>query len=68
MISWLIRGVMFMAGVITAWFVAREAGNFGLVQAAVSFLLILAILALGAFWPSWDAWSRDRRLQRAKRV
>ena len=41
MINWIIRIVMFLAGIVTAWFVARDAGNFGVIQMAVSLLLII---------------------------
>ena len=46
MISWIVRIVMAMAGVITSWFVAREASDFDLLQMVVSLLLIVFLSRL----------------------
>ena len=60
MIGWVVRIVMSMAGVITGWFVAREATNFGVIQMVVAILLMTFFLAVAAFWPSVVAWFRNR--------
>lgn len=52
MLGWIVRSVMAVAGLITGWFVAREAASFGLIQMAVSLLLVTLFVALAAFWPS----------------
>src|ERR671918_60108 len=36
MIGWIVRMTLSIAGVITGWFVAREATNFGLIQMVVA--------------------------------
>jgi hypothetical protein len=60
MISWIVRIMLSVAGVITGWFVARDATNFGLTQMAVAILLMIFFLAGAAFWPSLVAWFRHR--------
>lgn len=61
MISWFIRLLMSVAGVITAWFVAKDAPQFSIVQAVAALLLVTLIVAVLAFWPA-------RRLVRRNRV
>lgn len=61
MLTWLVRIVMALAGAIVGWFVARESASFGVVQMAVSLLLISLLVAAAAFWPSLVAWLRNRR-------
>lgn len=51
MVDWIVRGLSSIAGVIAAWFIARDAANFELVQGAVATILLAAIIALIAFWP-----------------
>jgi hypothetical protein len=51
MVNWIVGGLMAIAGVIAAWFIARDAPNFELVQGAVATILLAAIIALIAFWP-----------------
>jgi hypothetical protein len=52
---------MFIASVITGWFVARDAADFDLIQLAIALLLIIFFIMVGAFWPYLDAWVRNRR-------
>ncbi len=51
MITWLVRIVMFIASVVTGWFVARDAADFDLIQLAVALMLIIFFIAIGVFWP-----------------
>ena len=60
MFGWLVRIVMSIAAVITGWFVVRDAAIFGVVQMAVSLLLIAFFVAVAAFWPSLATWFRSR--------
>lgn len=46
MINWLIRLILIPAGVIAGWFVARDAPNFGIVQATMALFLIVLIVAV----------------------
>jgi hypothetical protein len=52
MIHWVVRLIWASAGVITGWFVAREATNFAWIQIIVSLLLMTLFLALAVYWPS----------------
>ena len=44
-------------GELAAWFVAKDAPNFGVVQMIVAMLLIVAFVGLAAFWPA--LWKRN---------
>lgn len=44
--SLIVRGILAVAGSLAALFVARDSANFGLVQAAVGLLLIVAVIAV----------------------
>lgn len=48
MIAWLTRLILILAGVIAGWFVAKDAPNFGAVQAITAvFLLVFILLVFG---------------------
>ncbi|MGH6883115.1 hypothetical protein [Hypericibacter sp.] len=51
MFGWLVRIVMSLAAVITGWFVVNDSPSFGIVQMAVSLLLIVLFVAIMVFWP-----------------
>ena len=44
--SLIVRGILAVAGLVAAVFVARDAANFGLVQAAIGLLLVVAVIAV----------------------
>jgi hypothetical protein len=46
MIAWLLRLILIPAGFIASWFVAKDAPNFGIVQAIVALFLIVFIVAV----------------------
>jgi uncharacterized membrane protein YoaK (UPF0700 family) len=50
-VSWIIRILMVAAGVVTSWFVAKDAPIFGVAQVMVALLLLTFIVAVLAFWP-----------------
>jgi len=50
-VNWIVGGLMAVAGTIAAWFVARDAPNFELVQGAVATIVLALIIAIFAFWP-----------------
>ena len=52
MISWIVRFLMIAAGVVTSWFVAQDAVNFGAIQMMVALMVLTLIVAVLAFWPS----------------
>jgi len=51
MISWIVRILMIAAGVVTGWFVAKDAPIFGVAQMMVALLLLTLVVAVLAFWP-----------------
>jgi len=51
MIGWIVRILMIAAGVLTGWFVAKDAPIFGVAQVMVALLLLTFIVAILAFWP-----------------
>jgi hypothetical protein len=52
MINWIVRGLLIVAGVITGWFIAKDAPNFGVIQMMVALLLLTLTVAIIAFWPA----------------
>jgi hypothetical protein len=52
MIGWLVRGLLIAGGFVASWFVTRDTPQFGLMQMAVTILLIVFIVAVLAFWPA----------------
>jgi len=55
-ISWLLQPVMATAAAIAGWFIAEDAANFGIVQMAISVLLITAVVAVMTFWRTLASW------------
>lgn len=55
-ISWLLQPVMATSAFIAAWFVAEDSANFGVVQMAVSVLLISSFVAILTFWRTIVSW------------
>jgi len=52
MVGWLARGLLILAGVVTGWFISKDAPNFGVVQGMVAVMLLGLIVAVLAFWPA----------------
>ncbi len=52
MISWLVRALLIAGGFVASWFATRDTPQFGLIQMAVTILLIIFIVAVLAFWPT----------------
>jgi len=50
-LGWVVRGLLIVAGFVASWFVAKDAPQFGLMQMAVSLLLLVLVLWVLAFWP-----------------
>ncbi len=47
--GWVVRAVLIIAGIVTSWFIAKDAVNFPIFQMAVALLLMvfaIAVLAL----------------------
>jgi hypothetical protein len=64
MLGWIARSLMFIASIITGWFVARDTASLDVIEMVVSLLLIIFFLAVGAFWPYLVAWFANRRAAR----
>ena len=50
MLNWLVRLLMICAAAIAAWFVARDAPNFTIVQALVLLVLMAVLLVVAIIW------------------
>ena len=48
--SVILRVLFVIAGLITAWFVARDALHFELVQTWVAILLVAVLVGVGSIW------------------
>ena len=66
MFGWIVRIVMSLAGVITGWFLARNAVNFEFIQVLVTLLLITLFVSVAVFWPDIVDWFRKRWKSKAK--
>ena len=55
MIGFAVRGLLIASGFFASWFVARDAPQFGVMQMAVTLILIVFVVAVLAFWP--ERWS-----------
>jgi len=49
MFSWLTRGVLIAAGFVASWFMTKDTPQFGVMEMAVTTLLIVLIVAVLAF-------------------
>jgi len=52
MISWMVRVLLAAGGIVTSWFVANDAPNFGVVQMMMALILLTLVIAVLAFWPA----------------
>jgi hypothetical protein len=65
MISWIVRILMIVAGVVTGWFIAKDAPIFGMAQVMVALMLLTLIVGVLAFWPShWTSALKGSRKPR----
>jgi uncharacterized membrane protein YoaK (UPF0700 family) len=65
MVGWIVRLLMIAAGVVTGWFVAKDAPIFGVAQVMVALLLLTFIVAVLAFWPHrWTSTIKRSEKQR----
>jgi len=52
MMNWFVQALLDSAGFVASCFISRDAPQFGLMQAALSLVLLVSIVALLAFWPA----------------
>lgn len=50
MLGFFARLLLIPAGVIAAWFVAKDSPNFSVVQLVVMLVLVAVVIAVAAFW------------------
>jgi hypothetical protein len=51
-VSWIVRGLLVISGVVTGWFVSKDAPNFSFIQGMVSLVVIAVIVLVLAYWPA----------------
>lgn len=59
--GWIVRALMFLAGLITGIFIEQDALNFNIVQMVIAVLLFTLAVAVTVFWPSIQRWWRGRK-------
>ena len=52
MVNWIVRALLVLSGVVTGWFLAPDAANFSVVQAAVAISLLAFFIAVAVFLPA----------------
>jgi formate hydrogenlyase subunit 3/multisubunit Na+/H+ antiporter MnhD subunit len=62
MLSWIVRGLLIVAGFVASWFMAKDAPQFGIMQVAVALLLMVLVVAVLAFWPERWTWKARRNV------
>ncbi|MFL5058449.1 MAG: hypothetical protein ACJ8DQ_00090 [Xanthobacteraceae bacterium] len=65
MVSWIVRGLLIVAGSVTSW-IGKDAPDFGVIQMMVATLLLALIVAVIAFWPARWTHALDRRHNRSE--
>ena len=60
MISGIVRILLAAGGIVTGWFVAKDAPNFGVIQTMTALILLTLVVAVGAFCPARGTISLNR--------
>lgn len=60
MIGWLIRGLLFMAGIITGMLISKDDNHFEVVQMMVAIGLFTLLAAVLAFAPVVKQWRKKK--------
>lgn len=59
MLGWVVRGLLFLSGMLTGFFVARDDNNYDIVQMMIAIGLFTLLAAVLAFAPKIkDIWLR----------
>ncbi len=64
MIGWLIRGLLFMAGIITGMLISKDDNHFEVVQMMVAIGLFTLLAAVLAFMPVAKQWRKRKDSQK----
>lgn len=67
MLSWLVRLILIVAGILAEFFVARDAINFSIIQGVMALLIFGVIVIALAFWPVRWSDFLNRRSQNASK-
>jgi len=49
--GWIVRGLLIVAGFVASWLVAKDSPQFGIMQMAVTLVLVILVVWVLAFWP-----------------
>ena len=49
--SWIVRGVLILAGLVTGWLMAKDEPLFSIVQMTIAVLLCTLVVLVLGFWP-----------------
>jgi hypothetical protein len=49
--GWIVRGLMIVAGFVASGLVAKDSPQFGIMQVAVTLVLVVLVVRVLAFWP-----------------
>jgi len=49
--GWIVRGLLIVAGFVASWLVAKDSLQFGIMQMAVTLVLVILVVWVLAFWP-----------------
>jgi hypothetical protein len=60
-VSWIVRGLLVISGIVTGWFVSKDAPNFSFIQGMVSLVVVAVIVLVLAYWPARWSHLLDRR-------
>jgi hypothetical protein len=59
MLSWVVRGLLVLAGIIAGWFVSPNTHEFQIVSFVVSLFLVTLFVAAAAYYPTILRWIRQ---------
>ena len=49
--GWIVRGLLIVASFVASWLVAKDSPQFGIMQMAVTLVLVILVVWVLAFWP-----------------
>jgi len=62
-LSWVVRALLIVAGIVTSWFVAEDAPNYSVIRMTIAILLIMVAVFALAFWPKHWTQKLNRRFK-----
>lgn len=63
MLDWVARLILVVSGFFASWIIASDSANFGIVQLAISLLLVTACIIAAVFWRNIIALFRGNKSQ-----